>query len=414
MELNRHIDLLYKNSAHKISALLTNQFGHHNNSLIEDSVNEAFIKAIQGWGQTQIPENPQAWVFKVAKRRILNHLKRDSIFKNKISPLLSPVHQGKDPFSLEEEGMGEDNTVNTIFACCHPLLPKESQIAMALRVICNLGIEEISGLFFTTTSNVNKRLYRYKEKFRDDSFKIDLSNNVIAIDRLDSVLRTLYLMFNVGYYSGHSKHLIRTGICYDAIWILKKITKEFPEDSKSRALLALMLLLISRFESRVDDVGSLIVLERQNRSTWDRELMLMGLNYLNESTQKRNICSYQLQSGIAAEHCLAPSFEKTNWESIISQYTILEKLQSKGNLLVRFNKLIAQFYSGWQKKSLKDICLLGKDHEMFSRTFTYNSTLAVLYAETSQIDNASSYAQKAIAFSNSKAEKELIKCRMNL
>lgn len=392
----------FRHNYAKMVAVLTNYFGLSEIEITEDIVQDTLIEAMERWSIQSIPDNPEGWMMDVAKKKMINYLNRHHNFKTKIALNLKTQNSFKIDSSLET-----DSTLKMIFTCCHPLLPIESQISLALKSLCGLNIKEIANAFLTTESTINKRLYRAKQKFRDHSINFKLPDDNELIERLDTVFSTLYLLFNEGYYSTSGKSIIRMDLCFESIRIVKEIIEHFPKSSNAKALLALMTLSIARFESRTDEKGAIVILSDQNRLLWDKTLIAQGLNYLCEASVGDKVSIYHLQAGIAAEHCLAEDFKSTNWKSIYEQYTFLENI-SDPNPIIALNKAISKFYGINKQEALDDLLSL-KEHLELKKHTHYFTSLGIFYSELNQQKQAIPCFEKALELSDSPAEQQLIK-----
>ena len=384
-------------------AILVRYFGLKEVEIAEDIVQDTLVEAMEKWSIQSIPDNPEAWLMDVARKKTINLLKRQQAFQNKILPNLTESLFTHSDFE-------EDSTLKMIFVCCHPTLSNEAQITLSLKTLCGLSVPEISNALLTNEATINKRLYRTKQKFRDKSIVFEIPKTCDLEIRLNNVFTTLYLLFNEGYYSANNENTIRLDFCFEAIRLLRQIIEAFPNSEKAKALLSLMLLTVSRFQSRIDDNGALIILAKQKRELWDKSLIAEGMYYLKLSTLGKKVNIYQLQAGIAAEHCLAPDFKATNWESVYKQYTILEKLEN--NVIIKFNKCIAQYYCGMKQQALSELLLLINDSQMLKNSH-YHITMGVFYTDLQKKEIARQYFNKALQLSKSENEKKLIKKKLD-
>ena len=382
----------------KMVAVLVSHFGLDQISLAEDVVQDTLVSAMEQWSVKGIPDNPGGWLMQVAKHKAINTLQRKRVYQKNVLPAWSTLH------APDKEEIN-DSTLKMIFTCCHPDLPPESQVSLALKTLCGLSVDEISHAMLTTRSNINKRLYRAKEKFRTGGISFSIPEGEELKARLSNVCTTLYLLFNEGYYSLHHEDTIRMDLCYEAIRLIKQIEQNFPDYKKARALLALMLFNIARFESRLDDQGGLLILAEQDRNRWDQNLIAEGLECLHQSLDANSPNKYQLMAGIAAEHCLAADFQSTNWKSILQQYQILQKLDS--NLLIRFNGLIAQFYAGQKAEAISDLTTLA-EHPFFESKPLIFLTLAVFHHDMKDRTGSKTFFSKAVDLAQTRAERSLI------
>jgi RNA polymerase sigma factor (sigma-70 family) len=400
-ELAEHF---FRHNYAKMTAILTNYFGLSNVEIAEDIVQDTLVEAVEKWSVQSIPDNPEGWLMDVAKKKMINFLKRNQNFKTHIAPNLTLSISPNVP-SIEK-----DSTLKMIFTCCHPLLPTESQIALTLKSLCGLSVGEIANALLSSASTINKRLYRAKQKFRDGSIQFELPNDDDLIERLDNVFSSLYLLFNEGYYSAHNEKLIRMDLCFEAIRLTKELIAHFPNSNKAKAMLSLMLLSVARFESRTDQNEAIIILAKQDRTSWDKNLITQGIDYLHQASSGKEISSYHLQAGIAAEHCLAESFQSTNWTSIHKQYTLLQRIASSPIIL--FNKAISKYYGVAKDDALADLIAL-KDSPELQKNLHYHTALGVFYTELNEKEKASSFFETALKLSNSSHEQTFIKSLMN-
>lgn len=402
---NHLAEHFFRHNYAKMVAILVRYFGLSEVEIAEDIVQDTLVEAMEKWSIQSIPNNPEGWLMDVAKKKTINFLKRNHNFETKIVPTIK-----SNTFFEIDESMEKDSMLRMIFTCCHPSLPSESQISLALKTLCGLSVAEIANALLTTESTINKRLYRAKQKFRDNSISFKIPQNKELAKRLDNVFSTLYLLFNEGYYSSHNKKVIRIDLCFEAIRLLNDIVAVYPKSSKAKALLSLMLLSVARFDSRIDEKGAIVILSEQNRNLWDKDLIAQGIEYLHESTQSNQVTIYHLQAGIAAEHCIASSFEQTNWKSIYQQYTLLERLNK--SVIITFNKTIAKFYAGHKEVALQELLSL-KDETELKKNTHYFTSIGVFYKELNQKEKAATYFVTAIKLSKSLAEKALIETRMD-
>ncbi len=405
--LNQHTNKLtehfFRHSYAKTVAILVRYFGLDQVEMAEDIVQDTLIEAMEKWSIHAIPDNPEGWIMDVAKKKTINLIRRNQLFQTKIAPRLNT------PVSYADT-IVSDSTLRMIFACCHPALPIESQISLALKTLCGLSVSEIARALLTTEGNINKRLYRAKKKFREEEIEYSIPIKTELNDRLDSVCKTLYVLFNEGYYAPHHKDVLRIDLCYDAVRLLKDVETTFADSAKVNSLLSLMLFSLARFESRLDQDDSLICLQDQNRKLWDQELIAQGMDYLSRAIQTAEVNPYQLQAGIAAEHCLSKDFESTNWQSIYQQYTLLESLNS--TFLVKMNKQISYYFMGRREEALTALQGLKKLPD-FTETVSYYLTLGTLYLLSREKEKASGYLAKAFSLTQSEKEKEIIQRRVD-
>lgn len=400
-EAHQLAEHLFRHAYGRIVAVLVRHFGLAEVETAEDLVHDTLVEALEKWSVQGIPENPEGWLMDVAKKKSINLLRRNKVFAEKVAQNLA---MGRlENASLHHDA--EDSTLRMIFACCHPGLPGEAQVALALKTLCGLSIPEVARALLCSESNINKRLYRAKQRFRDESIAFEIPESNVG-SRLENVFTTLYLLFNEGYYSLEHQQAIRMDLCLEAIRLLREVLTRFEHSPEGKALLALMLFNVARFESRLDS-GALVLLSEQKRQHWDQELIAEGMALLHSSLgQAPN--KYQLQAGIAAEHCLAPSFKSTNWPGIYRQYLILETLDN--SVMVKFNKCIAKFFSNHQHEALADLLNLSEEPALQTNPH-YHATIGVCYQEMGEVGLARPYFNTAIRLTSSEREKAILRMR---
>ncbi len=343
------IDHLFRQEAGRMVAILTRLFGIHNLELAEDVLQDTMHQALKDWNRGEIPDNPAGWLMVVAKRKAINTIKRERLFRSfakDIDTMLKSewtASYAMDHIFLEDEI--KDSQLRMIFTCCHPALPAEAQIALTLKTLCGFSISEIGTALLATESNINKRLYRAREKIRNEQIDFTVPTGQHLMKRLDSVLIVIYLLFNEGYNASGDQLTIRKDLCLEAMRLARLLigTPVTAGYSPIHALLALMCFHVARFDARIDNNNDLIILEDQDRSLWNKELIMQGFEFLVQSATGNSPTTYHLEAAIAAEHCLAPSFSETNWTKIHTYYSALEKLNPssviKLNLAIIIGKM---------------------------------------------------------------------------
>ncbi len=340
------VDHLFRHESGRMVASLTRLFGVHNLELAEDVLQDTLLEALKDWSLGGIPDHPGAWLMVVAKRKAINIIKREKFLRHFASDLDSLLKSEwtasytMDQIFMEDEI--KDAQLRMIFTCCHPALPAEAQIALTLKTLCGFGIYEIASALLTTQSNINKRLYRAKEKIRSHEIDFAVPSGPDLEKRLDAVLLVIYLLFNEGYNSVGSPVAIRKEMCLEAMRLAllltdKPIDGDYPQ---IYALLSLMCFHTARFEARVDSNECLVVLEEQDRRLWNNELISQGMEFLLKSATSDRASAYHLEAAISAEHCLAENFQQTNWTKIHGYYTSLAKL--KPSSVIQLNLAILE------------------------------------------------------------------------
>ena len=400
-------DHFFRHQYAKLVAVLTAYFGLKEVAFVEDVVQDTLLAASEQWSVKGFPENPEGWLMDVAKKKTINALKRNQLYQTKIKPVMSRnVFREENMF---DNDFVEDSTLKMLFCVCHPDLPKEAQISLSLRTLCGFSVPEIARALFTSTANINKRLYRAKKRFREGNLSFDLPGKGSFQERSTGVFRIIYLLFSEGYYSSLHEDTIRIELCFEAIRLLEAYLKAYPDSAEANGLMALLLFQTARIESRKSGDGLLIQLQYQDRTLWDKELIGRGMDFLTKSTESNQLNVYQIQAGIAAEHAIAKSFGETNWVSVYKQYEILEKMDPNG--IVALNKCIANYYSGNRESAIKNALQL-TSHQELENYIWYELTLATFYAEEGDQSTAIKFFQKALSIAISDSEVVTINQRM--
>lgn len=319
---------LFRTEFRKITSVLCKLFGIEHIEIAEDIASETFLSALETWPYKGIPENPVAWLYAVAKNKARNYLSRNQLFQNKILSQLKYSIAEKEEIEIDlSERNISDSQLQMLFALCHPAVSTESQIALALRILCGFGIEEIANAFLSNKETINKRLFRAKEKLRTEKAGIEFpSDNEIEV-RLDAVLTTLYLLFNEGYYSESQDEIVRKDLCFEAMRLTQLlIENEKTNLPKVNALFALMCFHSSRLKARKNINGEMILYKDQDESLWDLELISKGAYFLKQASQGNRISKYHLEANIAYWHTQKAD-TKEKWENILLLYNLLLQVE---------------------------------------------------------------------------------------
>jgi len=324
-KVSNSLKLLFQQEFSKMVAVISSRFGLQYIEIAEDLVSETFLQAAESWGMKGIPENPAAWLYAVAKQKALYHFRRNKIFDERVVPqittgaIINPEAEELD-FSAPHI---KDSQLQMIFAICNPAIASEAQIGLALRILCGFGIDEIAEAFLTSKETINKRLFRAKEKLRNEKVKMEFPPDREITGRLDNVLHVIYLLFGEGYYSRTQNQILRKDLCAEALRLGIMLTEyERTNLPKTNALLALMCFHSSRFGARQSgnpEFSGLILYEDQNEDLWDEQLIERGIHFLSLSAQGDEISSYHLEARIASWHCIKED-TPGKWEDILFLY----------------------------------------------------------------------------------------------
>jgi RNA polymerase sigma-70 factor (ECF subfamily) len=328
MDPTELIPHLFRTEFRKITSVLCKRFGIGHMEIAEDIASETFLCALESWTYKGIPDNPTAWLYAVAKNKARNYIVRDKIFTNKIAGELKTSSQESEniEIDLSEENI-KDSQLQMLFAICHPGISKEAQIGMSLRILCGFGIDEIADAFLSNKETINKRLFRAKEKLRTENISIELPGKTEIDQRLETVLLTLYLLFNEGYYSESRDAVIRNELCLEAMR-LNFLLIEHPQTNTPsvNALFSLMCFQSSRFESRKNSSGEMILYEDQDETLWNHELISKGAYHLHQASQGNKISKYHLEASIAYWHTIKND-TKVKWNNILDLFDLLLQIE---------------------------------------------------------------------------------------
>lgn len=327
MEQSELIPHLFRTEYRKIVSVLCARMGFGQMEVAEDIASETFLAAMQTWPLAGLPPHPVAWLYHVAKNKARNYLQRESVFKGKIAVELKNAGVEAEGEIDLSPGNIEDSQLRMMFAICHPSIPAEAQIGLSLRILCGFGIEEIADAFLTNKETINKRLYRAREKLREEKADIVLLNTQEVEGRLPAVLTTIYLLFTEGYYSVPRDPGMRKELCLEAMR-LGRMLIDYPmmDQPAVSALLALMCFHASRLDARVDQQGELVLYADQDVSRWNAKLISEGAYYLRRSASGSALTKYHLEANIAYWHCVKEDSDE-KWEKILYLYNQLLVLE---------------------------------------------------------------------------------------
>lgn len=401
MEQQELIPHLFRTEFRKITSVLCKAFGIENIQIAEDIASETFLAALETWTYRSIPPNPSAWLYSVARNKALNYLQRNRLFAEKIVLQVKQSSPGKEEIDIDLSDQNiTDSQLQMLFAICHPAIPAEAQIALALRILCGFGIEEIATAFLTGKETINKRLFRAKEKLRTENVSIVFPGDAEIGKRLKTVLTTLYLLFNEGYYSESQDAVLREDLCLEAM----RLTYLLVENNKTNlpevnALLALMCFHSSRFEARKGRNGEPVLYDDQDETRWNHALIAKGAYFLHQASQGNKLSKYHLEANIAYWGTQKTD-TKEKWENILQLYNLL--LQIEYSPVAALNRTYAL-----SKANGKPEAIAAAEKLNLSGNHYYYTLLGELYTG---IDNekAKDHYQHAVAIAITNADKQMI------
>ena len=401
MEQPELIPHLFRTEFRKITSVLCKAFGIENIQIAEDIASETFLAALETWTYQSIPPNPSAWLYSVARNKALNYLQRNQLFAQKIALQVKRSDPGKEELDIDLSDQNiTDSQLQMLFAICHPAIPGEAQIALALRILCGFGIDEIANAFLCTKETINKRLFRAKEKLRTENVNIVFPGEAEISNRLKTVLTTLYLLFNEGYYSESQDTVLREDLCLEAT----RLTYLLIENEKTNlpdvnALLALMCFHSSRFQARKDRNGEPVLYDDQDETLWNHALIAKGAYFLHQASHGNKLSKYHLEATIAYWDTQKAD-TKEKWENILQLYNLL--LQIAYSPIAALNRTYAL-----SKANGKSEAIAAAEKLQLTNNHYYYTLLGELYTG---IDNekAIDHYLQAVSIAKTNADRQMI------
>ena len=411
-EISRVVEHLFRHESGKMVATLTGIFGIEHLSLAEDVVQEALARALQTWPFYGVPKNPAAWIMRASRNLAVDVVRREKVFRDKeaeIIRLMDRENPTPDTAIFPESEITDD-TLRMMFVCCHPGIPAEVQVALALKTLCGFSVTEIARAFLTTDAAIAKRLTRARQRIREARIPFEIPTGAELGQRLDGVLPSLYLMYNEGYKASGGDKLVREDICQEAIR-LTGLLVEHPVGNrpKTHALLALMLLNTARIPTRVDDEGNLLRLQEQDRACWNQPMIARGMFHLAQSAAGGEISVYHLQAGIAACHCSARDYASTDWTQILSLYDRLVELD--GSPVVALNRAIVIANLRGPKAGLEALAAI-RDLETLNTYYLLHAVLGEFESRLNHMQAAAGHFRKSLDLAGIKSERAFLAKRL--
>lgn len=400
----QQIPHLFRTEYRKIVSVLCKRFGFAQMETAEDIASDTFLAATQSWGMKGIPQNPVAWLYRVSSNKAVNFLKRQIVFQNKIANELKENEENIPEIDLSSQNIN-DSQLQMMFAVCHPAIPSEAQIGLSLRILCGFGIEEIADAFLTNKETINKRLFRAKEKLREENIIIELPGPQEIDARLSAVLATIYLLFSEGYYSISNNQTLRKELCFEAIRLCYMlIENEYTNKPPVNALMALMCFQASRFEARIAKDGEMILYDEQDTSLWDADLISRGGYFLHCSASGNKLSKYHLEAAIAYWSTQKED-SKEKWENILQLYNRL--LQIQYSPVAALNRTYALAKANGKEQAIAEAEKLKLTGNHF-----YFTLLGELYTD---IDNkkAKEHFEKARSLAKTQSDRQVIQKKID-
>jgi RNA polymerase sigma factor (sigma-70 family) len=408
-ELGAHF---FRHEYGRLVAMLARRFGLQRLETVEDAVQNALLAAVEGWPKTAVPENPSAWLYRVAFNQCTGEL-RQRARRDALTVELGDVAPGStdEPLRAYLAGDVRDDVLRMLFVCCDDAIPIESQLVFALKTLCGFDVREIAERLFATEANVYKRLSRARIRLRAVGLEPSALATPALAARLPAVQAVLYLLYTEGYLSSHAEGPIRRELC-DEARRLTEMLAEHPAGAtpETFALLALMWLHSARMPARQDGSGGLLLLEEQDRRRWNQDEIRLGLAWLARSAEGDSFSRYHAEAGIAAEHCLAPSFRETRWDRIVECYELLDRVAPSA--LHTLNRAVAVAECCGAAHGLA--VLEGLDPPSWlAGSYLWSAVLADLHRRAGHSEVADRHRESALSSAPSGAVREVLRRRLS-
>ena len=414
------VDAVYRSESRRVLATLIRLLGDFD--LAEDALSDAFAAAVQQWPRDGVPANPRAWLVSAGRFKAIDSLRRRARFDASVAKMAQDIAVGVSTASVPgaagaedapwgagpEENAVEHDRLRLIFTCCHPALPADAQTALTLREVCGLTTEEIARAYLTTAPTLAQRIVRAKSRIREEHIPYEIPSLAELPDRLDAVLRVIYLVFNEGYSASSGALVTRADLSGEAIRLGRLLFELLPQP-EAAGLLALMLLQESRRLARSTPRGDLILLEDQDRSLWDQELIREGAALVERAISSQSFGSYTVQAAIAAVHAQAPTAAETDWAEIVGLYDVLARVEPSPVVLLNRAVAVAMRDGPQAGLSLVDAILESGDLEGYHLA---HSVRADLCRRIGLAEEARASYKRALALALQEPERRFLRRRM--
>ncbi|MGO3986287.1 RNA polymerase sigma factor [Pseudomonas sp. SAS7] len=405
-QVRAEVEAVYRRESRRILATLIRLLGDFD--LAEEAMHDAFFIAVERWQRDGIPDSPRAWLVSTGRFKAIDARRRRARFDRSQADLSMLLDgQAHDP---SEEELLADDRLRLIFTCCHPALSADAQVPLTLRAVCDLTTEQIARAFLQSPATIAQRIVRAKAKIRDAGIPYQVPELGELPERLESVLRVIYLVFNEGYSASSGESLLQQELSDEAIRLARLLVQLLP-DAEAIGLLALMLLQASRQQARTDAQGNLVVLEQQDRSLWDRQRIDEGCELVRLALQSRAFGAYTVQAAIAAVHAGAATAEETDWAEIVGLYDVLQRHWPSA--VVELNRAVALAKRDGPEVGLREVEGILARGELLDYHLAH-AARAELHYQLGQVEEARAAWRQALALTRQAPERRHIEQRLKV
>jgi RNA polymerase sigma factor (sigma-70 family) len=406
------VEHFFRREAGRLVSVLTRFFGWRNFELVEETVQATLLDALQSWRVRGVPENPSGWIHRVAKNKVLDALRREKIGRRATREWVSArLTQDTAIDELFVETEIEDSQLRMIFACCHPRLVRENQIALTLKALCGFGHSEIARALLVAEETIKKRLQRATGDLVDHEVSLDPPAASELVERLDAVHQVLYLIFNEGYSTSKGEAAIRADLCEEAARLCYLLcSHRHCSTPTTFALMALMLFHAGRLDARLDHQGYVLLMEDQDRGKWDQRLIRRAKQFLDRSAEGTTISPFHLEAGIALHHCSAKSYGETDWPAILRLYDALLQIHRSPVYLLNRAIVVAQIEG--PRAGIRALDEVGQNDSL-RHYHLFDATLGELYRRAGDIGQARRHFTLARQKTSSPSDHEIIDRRLS-
>jgi len=390
-------------------AWLARVFGSEHLELVEEVVQDALVKALQQWPYTGVPHNPGGWLLRVARNGALDVLRRHAAFRDRAADVAAELERTARAGPSQDDAIADDE-LRMVFMCCHPALPRESRVALSLKLVSGFSVQEIARAFLTSDRTIAQRLVRAKRILRDERVRLDLPPAFELSARLESVLEVIYLLFNEGYSAHSGDDLVRVDLCGEALRLGRMVAdSRLSTAPMAHALVALIAFQAARLAARVDQAGEMVLLEDQDRALWDERLVALGFQYLEKSAEGPRMSAYHVQAAIAAVHARTSGAAEAPWERILSLYNDLAAIAPSP--IVALNRAVAVSKVVGPAQALDAIAAVEHAPEL-ANYYLLPSVKGRLFAELGDLPRARACYESALSRPCSEPERRFLLRRL--